>query len=465
VKSIIMAGGSGTRLWPLSRKNYPKQFLSLIDDKSFINVTAERLLKLSAPEDIYVVAGEDYKLTIAGHLSKLLNKPFTNLIMEPMGRNTAPAIALTIKYLLDKEKVSGQEILFFSPSDHIIKPVGDFTASIMDSIDLAKDNIVTYGIVPSKPETGYGYVELGGEIKKNSYKVKRFVEKPDLAKANEYLKAGNYLWNSGMFLFSIDVMLSAFQKLAPELYRAVKGQSYEEMLAGYSKLESISIDYAVMEKADNIVCGKMAVDWNDVGSWDSVYEIFVKDKKGNALSGDVLTLDVENSLVISREKLTALIGVSNLAVIETDDAILVSDRSRTQDVKEMVNILNKAKRPEATEHTTTFRPWGSYTVLEASDRYKIKKIVVEQGQTLSLQRHAHRSEHWVVVKGTALVTVGDKEIYIHENESTFIPKSVQHRLSNPGKVPLEIIEVQNGEYVGEDDIERLEDNYGRVAPR
>lgn len=457
-----MAGGSGTRLWPLSRKNHPKQFLSLFHGESFLQSTARRLLLLSRQQDIYTVAGEDYKLVIKGHLTEFFKKDFNNLIQEPLGRNTAPAIALTIKYLQEKENCAENEILFFSPSDHIIRPEKDFAEAVKEASTLASSHIVTFGVVPARPETGYGYIELGREEEKGAYQVSRFVEKPDEAKAGEYISAGNYLWNSGMFLFSIKVMVRAFEEYAPELFRAVKEYSLQDMIDRYKDFQNISIDYAVMEKTKNILCKKLTVEWNDIGSWDSVYEILPKDSNQNAVEGDVELLDVKNSIVLSDKKLTVLIGVSNLAVIETADAILISDRSKTQQVKDIVSRLKEKGRREADEHITTYRPWGNYTVLEESERYKIKKIVVNPGASLSLQRHVHRSEHWIVVKGTAKVRLEEKEFIIHENESAFVPKSTLHRLSNPGKISLEIIEVQNGEYVGEDDIERVEDHYGRV---
>ncbi|URA10509.1 cupin domain-containing protein [Thermospira aquatica] len=269
------------------------------------------------------------------------------------------------------------------------------------------------------------------------------------------------MWNAGMFLFSLKVILEAFKKHMPALYEAITSQSYQEMIKNYSELESISIDYGVMEKASNILCYTLSVSWNDVGSWDSVYELFTPDENGNATSGDVFCLDTKKSLVLSSKHLTALIGVNDLVVVETEDAILIANRHQTQKVKDMVQLLTSHKRPEVSEHVTVYRPWGSYTVLEEAPRYKIKKIVVNVGAALSLQRHQHRSEHWIVVKGTALVEIDGKEQFVHENESVYVPKSTLHRLSNPGKIPLEMIEVQNGEYLGEDDIERFNDNYGR----
>ncbi len=458
-----MAGGSGTRLWPLSRKNFPKQFLALAGNKSFIQLTADRLTHLTDPADIYVVAGREYKLTIADHLSRCLGCAFDNLILEPEGRNTAPAIALAMKYLAEKRGVPDDEPLFFSPSDHMIRPEGAFADAVRDAASHAADKIVTFGIIPTKPETGYGYIETGIPLHGETWNVARFVEKPDINTAKQYLSAGNYLWNSGMFLFTRGVMTEAFRACgAADLVRALEEWSYDEMVQNYAALQGISIDYAVMEKAKNIACRRLAVEWNDVGSWDSVYEIFPKDAEQNALSGDVITLNTRDSLVISGGKLTAVVGVSGIAVIETDDAILVSDRDTTQDVKEIVGILKKMKRPEADEHTTTYRPWGKYTVLEESERYKIKKITVNPGATLSLQKHKRRSEHWIVVKGTAQVRIGSEDHEVRENQSAYVPKGVEHRLGNAGAAPLEIIEVQNGDYVGEDDIERIEDVYGRA---
>jgi len=462
MRSIIMAGGSGTRLWPFSRKNFPKQFLAIQSEKSLIQTTAERIALFTDPSQVYVVAGEDHRLTIVDHLSKSFRTKYDRLILEPTGRNTAPAIALTVKYMLEHEKVPETEVLFFSPSDHIIRPENEFADAVKDALPLAQNNIVTFGIVPNKPETGYGYVELGESVRGLSYAVKRFVEKPDLEKATEYLAAGNYMWNSGMFMFSVKVILEAFDHYAPELAAWIRKSSYADFLKAYPQVPAISIDYAVMEKAKNIVCRKLSIEWNDIGSWDSYFDLLPKDSDNNAFVGDVKAIDTKDSLVIANRKLTTLIGVHDIAVIETEDAILVSDRKKSQDVKEIVQILKSQKRKEADEHVTTYRPWGSYTVLEESERYKIKKIVVNVGERLSLQRHQHRSEHWIVVKGAALVEIDGKEQYIHENESAYVPKSVVHRLSNPGKIPLEMIEVQNGEYVGEDDIERLEDNYGRV---
>lgn len=458
--SVILAGGSGTRLWPYSRQNFPKQFLQLTGNKSLLQMTAERLSTLSPLEEIYVVAGEQYKFTIIDHLCQLFGCEFSNLILEPTARNTAPAIALTVKYLLEKG-YDPETVVFFSPSDHVIQPVSLFTEAVRAVEKDARTHIVTFGVVPSKPETGYGYIELGKQKRDHLYTVQRFVEKPNKETAEKYVQSGSYMWNSGMFLFSLKVILDAFKKYMPELYQVITSQTYTQMITHYHELPHISIDYGVMEKADNILCSTLNISWNDVGSWDSVYELFPLDEHGNATSGNVVCLETKKSLVLSKKHLTALIGINDLIVVETEDAILIANRNQTQKVKDMVQMLASQKRPEVIEHVTVYRPWGCYTVLEEAPRYKIKKIIVNVGAALSLQRHQHRSEHWIVVKGTALVEIEGKQQFIHENESVYVPKSSLHRLSNPGKIPLEIIEVQNGEYLGEDDIERYTDNYGR----
>jgi mannose-1-phosphate guanylyltransferase/mannose-6-phosphate isomerase len=456
-----MAGGSGTRLWPLSRKNFPKQFLSLDDKESFIRITARRLMLFTKPEDIYVVGGESHKFNVIEHLSGVTESEFKNLILEPSGRNTAPAIALSVKYLIDKCSADNDTVLFFSPADHIIKPENGLKEAVESATPFAKDHIVTFGIVPSKPETGYGYIELGNESGDNICEVARFVEKPDKKTAEGYLESGKYMWNSGMFMFSVGVILDAFKRFVPELFTMITEWDYDKALRDYESLPSVSIDYAVMEKADNILCRKIDLEWNDVGSWDSVYDMLDKDQNGNAVLGNVEYVDTTGSLVVGSNRLVTLIGIDNAAVIATEDAILVTKRKNTQQVKTLVDKMKDKGRKEVDEHIITYRPWGSYTVLEEGERYKIKRIVVHPGAKLSRQRHKHRSEHWVVVSGMAEVEIGDKVDILHENQSVYVPIYELHRLSNPGKIPLEIIEVQNGEYVGEDDIERLDDTYGR----
>lgn len=466
MKTIIMAGGVGTRLWPFSRENFPKQFLSLFGRESFLQKTAQRCASLSGGENVFVVTGRRYKFSVENQMGSVLGgkKAFSNIILEPSGRNTAPAIALSMKYLQEEARCTDDEILFFCPSDHLLEPVGALKTAVEQSMEYAKTHIVTFGIKPNAPETGYGYIELGDNGKDedvNMFVVEKFTEKPDQKTAEAYLKKGNFAWNSGMFLFSIKAMKEEFKKHAPSLFEAMEKMSYSAMCENYDQLESISIDYAVMEKSGKVLCKEPDLAWNDIGSWDAVYDILPHDESGNAIQGRVECIDSKNSLVLSNKSLTSVVGVENIAVIETEDAILVCDRSRAQDVGAMVKKMKSEGRKEATEHATSYRPWGSYTVLEEGTRYKIKRIVVNPGAKLSLQRHRHRSEHWVVIKGMAEIEIGRERKTLHENESVYVPVFEMHRLINPGIIPLEIIEVQNGEYVGEDDIERFEDNYGR----
>ena len=392
--------------------------------------------------------------------------PSSHIILEPACRNTAPAIALGALYCLDKLGCDRDEVLFISPSDHVINPVEQFREYIKQAEQVAKEGyIVTFGIKPTRPETGYGYIKTSDKLKVKSdkleaYKIEQFTEKPDSETAKKYIKEGTYYWNSGMFAFSIGTIIDALQKFAPEIHAMLDG-SFDEMNSKFSQLPNISIDYAVMEKSDMVVTMPIDIYWNDIGSWDSLYELLESDEEGNIKRGDVVTVDTRNTMILGSKRLITTIGLEGGLVIETDDAILISQKGQAQKVKDIVDKLKEDNRTEPTEHVTTYRPWGNYTVLEEGKRYKLKRIVVNPLARLSLQMHYHRSEHWVVINGTAKVTIGDMEKLVHENESVYVPKSTVHRLENPGKVPLEIIEVQNGEYVGEDDIERKEDIYGR----
>jgi len=468
MKALILAGGSGTRLWPLSRKNFPKQFLKLNGDKSLLQQTAERLLKAINPEDIIVMTNSDYKFHVLSDLQSLnsdLTTLSSNIILEPAFRNTAPAIALGIKYCIEKLGCGEDEVVFISPSDHIIRPDERFAEYLKVSEDIAqKGYIVTLGITPDRPETGYGYIKVRSQKSKvKSQKflgVEKFIEKPDAKTAARYAGRGNYYWNSGMFAFSIKTILNEFEKHAPEI-RNMLNMDFDEMIYKFQQMPNISIDYAVLERSDKVAALPLDLYWNDIGSWDSLYDVLDKDKNGNVTRGDILTVDTKNTLIIGNKRLISTIGLEDCLIVETDDAILIAKKGEAQKVRDVVSKLKKENRKEADEHVTTYRPWGSYTVLEEGPRYKIKRIAVTPQERLSLQMHHHRSEHWVVVKGTAKVTIGDMEIVIHENESAYVPKSTLHRLENPGRVPLEIIEVQNGDYVGEDDIVRYEDVYGR----
>ncbi|MEH6504169.1 MAG: mannose-1-phosphate guanylyltransferase/mannose-6-phosphate isomerase [Cycloclasticus sp.] len=465
MKPVILSGGSGTRLWPLSRGAYPKQFLPLTSDNTMLQETLLRLRGISGMSAPLVICNEAHRFMVAEQLREIDTKPQA-IMLEPVGRNTAPAVALAAL------AVDPDEILLILPADHVIENIAVFHSVVEQAIcEAEKDHLVTFGIVPSGPETGYGYIQAKKEASDaTSYKVNRFVEKPDLATATEYLDSGDYYWNSGMFVFKASRYLDELEKFNPQMLAACK-KAYINAKedadftrvdrAAFEACPADSIDYAVMEKTDSAVVIPLDADWNDVGSWAALWEIAEKDSNGNALKGDVLTHDTKNSYIHSDKKLIATIGVSDLVIIESDDAIMVAPRDRVQEVKEIVAQLKAKKRSECDVHRKVYRPWGHYDSIDNGERHQAKRIVVKPGGKLSLQMHHHRAEHWIVVKGTAQVTRGDEQFIVSENESTYIPLGTVHSLENRGVIPLEMIEVQSGSYLGEDDIVRFEDKYGR----
>jgi mannose-1-phosphate guanylyltransferase/mannose-6-phosphate isomerase len=462
MKAVILAGGSGTRLWPVSRYGFPKQFVKLGGGKSLLCQTVERLSAVVPLKDIFVITNEAYRFHVQEDLRSVSPDIGGNMILEPVGRNTAPAIALVMKYCQEKLKCGRDEVIFICPSDHIIQPVEKFAEYARQAEAAARaGSIVTFGVKPGRPETGYGYIKKGSKTN-GVYKVAKFAEKPDLKTAQKYLKAGDYYWNSGMFAFTIETMLAEFRAYAPEISRRMP-QTLAKMTSDFKNMPSISIDYAVMEKSRKAAVLPIDLLWSDVGSWDSLPEVIKPDPDGNVKVGDVLALDTQKTIVMGEGRLISTVGLKDLIIIDTPDALLIARRGQAQRGKEVVETLRAKNRKEGVDHLTVYRPWGYFVILEEGPRYKIKRIVLKPGQKVSHQMHFHRSEHWVVVKGVAKVTVGKgKAVLVRENESTYVPQGASHRLENPGKVPLELIEVQNGEYVGEDDIVRLEDKYGRA---
>ena len=461
LKIIILAGGGGTRLFPLSRRQHPKQFLKIGGEESLLLKTVRRFLGIVKQSDIVIVSGQEYTHSIRAELQDS-NLTAVNTVLEPAPRNTAPAIALAMRYCRDVLCVDEDEVLFIAPSDHIISPVQEFAKAVKQATEIAAHGkIVTFGIKPAAPETGYGYIQAGDPFH-GGYVAASFREKPDRETAEGYINAGNYYWNSGMFAFSLRTLANELAKHQPEI-AALAEYNYDELRQKFEEMPTISIDYAVAEKSDNGVVVPLRAYWNDIGSWDALYDVMDKDDQGNALKGDCMTIDCQGSMLMGEDRLIAGIGLEDIIVVETGDVILVAKKGETQKVKELVSALKEQGRREADTHTTVQRPWGSYTVLNEGPSYKMKKIVVNPGQRLSLQLHYHRSEHWVVIGGSAKVTIGDTISMVHTNESVFIPQSTKHRLENPGRIALEIIEVQNGNYLEEDDIVRFEDDYNRES--
>lgn len=465
---VIMAGGSGSRLWPLSRQQFPKQFLTLLGNHSMLQTTAQRLKGIEHAPAL-VICNEEHRFSVAEQFRANAIKT-SGIILEPVGRNTAPAIALAAMQAL---KSGDDPLLLVLAADHVIKDEAAFCESVAQAVPFAQaDKLVTFGIVPTAPETGYGYIKRGEVQGANAgFSVAQFVEKPNLATAQDYLASGEYYWNSGMFLFKASAYLAELKAHRPDMFSACE----QAMATTHADLDFIrvdkaafeacpddSVDYAVMEKTTQAVVVPMDCGWSDVGSWFALWEVSDKDEHGNACSGDVINIDTRNSYVHASEKLVTTIGLDDIVVVETKDAILVAKQSEVQQVKKIVEHLKAEERSEWQHHREVYRPWGKYDSIDNGDRFQVKRITVKPGEKLSIQMHHHRAEHWIVVTGTAKVTNGDKHILLTENQSTYIPVGIVHALENPGKVPLELIEVQSGSYLGEDDIVRFEDRYGRL---
>jgi mannose-1-phosphate guanylyltransferase/mannose-6-phosphate isomerase len=478
VQPVILCGGSGTRLWPLSRAGFPKQFLCLTGAESLFQQAAQRLTSLGnsgmevAPP--LIVTGEDHRFLASEQLREA-GIELGCALLEPVGRNTAPALTLAA---LAAVEGGADPVLVVTPADQTVANPAAFTAAMQQAVTEADNGtIVILGVTPTHPETGYGYIQTSPSVRGDAEPilvVQRFVEKPDAATAKTYLDEGNYYWNAGMFVLKASVWLKALEQFRPDILRTTQSawtkRSADDKFVRPGKVEfeaipAESVDYAVMEHCPgsdfSIKMVPLDAGWNDLGAWDAVWSVLPKDDSGNAHFGDVLTIDSKNTLAHATSRLVSLVGVEDLIVVETPDAVLVADKSRSQDVKHIVTQLQKTKREEHTLHRKVHRPWGWYDSIDEGGRFKVKRIQVKPGASLSLQKHHHRAEHWVVVTGTAEISCGDKKLLLTENQSTYIPLGEVHRLANPGTIPLEIIEVQSGSYLGEDDIVRFEDHYGR----
>lgn len=462
---VILSGGSGTRLWPLSRSQYPKQFLPLASKHTLLQETVLRLQAIDLLKAPIAVCNEDHRFMMAEQLREINIHPST-IILEPIGKNTAPAVALAALVADSKD-----DILLVLPADHIITDISSFQTAVKQAEIMAQqDYLVAFGIVPTAPEIGYGYIKSGTKNTDKAFNIVNFVEKPNLATAKQYIDSGEYFWNSGMFAFKVGSYLEALKKYRPDILKACR-ESFKsaKVDADFIRLEknifslcpADSIDYAIMEKTDQAVVIPLDAQWNDVGSWSALWDVTKKDEFGNAVSGDVLTVDTKNTFLHSSSRLVATVGVHDLVIVETADAVMVAAKDQVQNVNAIVQQLKSQNRSEANIHRKVYRPWGHYELIDVGDRHHTKRIVVKPGAKLSLQKHHHRSEHWIVVKGTAMVTKDDKQILLTENESTYIPLGTVHCLENRGVIPLEMVEVQSGSYLGEDDIVRLNDIYGR----
>jgi mannose-1-phosphate guanylyltransferase/mannose-6-phosphate isomerase len=463
---VVLSGGSGTRLWPLSREHHPKQFLPLVGLESMLQDTVRRLAGLDPSKPI-IICHETHRFIVAEQMRQIGAEPAA-IVLEPVGRNTAPAVAVAA---LAAIRSSGEEaMLLVLPADHLIADVAAFQAAVRTGLAAARaGRLVTFGVVPTAPETGYGYIRRGAGAGP-AFPISEFVEKPDAARAAQYLASGDYLWNSGMFLFGARRYLDELARYAPAMLEATTaalGAATHDLdflrlpAAEFARCPSDSIDYAVMEKTEDAVVVPLEAGWSDVGSWSALHAALPADANGNVSRGDVVTEDSSGCYLYSSGRLVTAVGLKDHVVIETKDAVMVAPKARVQDVKNLVAKLKASGRTEATLHREVARPWGSYDSVDSGQRFQVKRLTVKPGATLSMQMHHHRAEHWIVVSGTAKITCGDRVFLLSENESTYIPVGATHRIENPGRVPLHVVEVQSGSYLGEDDIVRFEDNYGR----
>ncbi len=471
---VILSGGVGSRLWPLSREHLPKQLMPLLGGQhSLFQKTLMRLSSIDETAPPIIVCNESHRFMAAAQM-QAINTAYSDIILEPVGRNTCPAITVGALAALKKEDDPDLLVL---PADHLVRDDALFASAVQLGRELTSNgNIITFGIVADRPETGYGYIRRGQRVdglqNGAAFLVREFSEKPDYDTACSYVSSKEYFWNSGIFMFRASDFLRELGRFSPEILEACR-ESFEKARRdldfirleerSFTSCPNISIDYAVMEKTPQAVVIPLEAGWSDVGSWLSLHEVCEKDEHGNVVTGDALLEDVHNCYIHSENRLVAALGIENQIIVETKDAVLVAPISRSQDVKLIVAKLKEQMREEAFSHSRTFRPWGSYESIDTGERFQVKRLTVNPGAALSLQMHFHRAEHWVVVRGTARVIRGDEEFLLHENQSTYIPASTQHRLENPGKIPLELIEVQSGSYLGEDDIKRFEDIYGRLS--
>lgn len=464
---VILCGGSGTRLWPLSRSLYPKQFCPLVGKKSLFQQTVTRVAENAFFEDAIVVANNQHRFLIEQEM-KAAGSAKYRLILEPCSRNTTPAITLACLAAL---RDNPEAVVLIMPSDHLIEDKQEFFQAIQNGIEDANSGLlITFGIMPTRPETGYGYIHYKRDAKAVSQKVLRFVEKPNVEAAKAYISSNEYLWNSGIFLFKASTFIEAVASYEPKILetcqRIFDGGEVKYPLTAdksiFQKCSSVSVDYGIMERSQHVKVVPLNTDWSDLGSWEALWEVNKRDENGNCLEGDVIATNVKNSYVRSEGRLVTVVGLEDVIVVDSQDAVLVAARSASQDVKKIVEALQSDDRHHTHSHPLTQRPWGTFQSVDKGERFQVKRITVNAGSKLSLQLHHHRAEHWIVVSGTAKVTKGEEEFLVFENESIYIPCGVQHRLENPGKIPLELIEVQSGSYLGEDDIVRLGDDYGRV---